>query len=96
MTTETNLSDRFRKDLIYFLCTFSNNSDNKSFKSITRQDILRFLDSFRRHETSDPLHKWIGTYNIYRLHLLRFFKALYYPDIEQEKKTKTTCSREYT
>jgi hypothetical protein len=53
-----------------------------------REDILRSLDSFRRPETSDPLNKWIGTYYLYRLHLLRFFKALYYPDIEQDKRPR--------
>jgi hypothetical protein len=36
----------------------------------------------------DPLHKWIGTYNIYREHLLRFFKWLHSPDIEPKKRSK--------
>jgi hypothetical protein len=34
------------------------------------------------------MHKWIGTYNVYRIHLLRFFKRLYYPDIEPGKRHK--------
>ena len=34
------------------------------------------------------MHKWIGTYNIYRIYLLRFFKWLYYPDIEPDKRPK--------
>jgi integrase len=34
------------------------------------------------------MHKWIGTYNTYRIHLLRFFKWLYNPDIEPGKRTK--------
>jgi integrase len=34
------------------------------------------------------MHKWIGTYNIYRIYLLRFFKWLYYPDIEPSKRPK--------
>ena len=38
--------------------------------------------------SADPLHKWIGTYNIYRMHLLRFFKWLYFPDIEPNKRSK--------
>jgi integrase/recombinase XerD len=42
----------------------------------------------RKPEESDPLHKWIGTYNIYRVLLIRFFKWLYYPDIEQKKRPK--------
>jgi hypothetical protein len=34
------------------------------------------------------LHKWIGTYNLYRVLLIRFFRWLYYPDIEQKKRPK--------
>jgi integrase/recombinase XerD len=34
------------------------------------------------------LHKWIGTYNIYREHLQRFFKWLYHPNIEPSKRPK--------
>ena len=88
MRTEINLSDHYRTDLIRFLSTFSIFNRNKQFKAITREDIISFLDSFRKSETSDPLHKWIGTYNNYRMHLLRFFKWLYYPDIEPDKRPK--------
>ena len=41
--------------------------NNKSFKEITREDLLSFLDSFRKAESVGPLHKWIGTYNTYRI-----------------------------
>ena len=34
------------------------------------------------------MHKWIGTYNVYRIHLVRFFKWLYYPDIEPTARSK--------
>ena len=70
------------------LCRFSKYNDDKTFKDLTRTNILGFLDSFRKTEDQDPLHKWIGTYNIYRMHLLRFFKWLYYPDIEPDKRPK--------
>jgi integrase len=88
MKTEINPSDNYRKDSIGLLTKFSRFHDNKAFKQMVREDILSFLDSFRRPESSDPLHKWIGTYNIYRLHLLRFFKWLYCPDIEPDKRPK--------
>jgi integrase len=55
---------------------------------MTRQDIIAFLDSFRKADSSDPLHKWIGTYNTYIMHLLRFFKWLYCPDVEPLKRPK--------
>jgi integrase len=88
MKTEINLSDNYRKDVIKLLYIFSKYNRNKQFKAIAREDIISFLDSFRRPEATDPLHKWIGTYNIYRIFLLRFFKWLYYPDIEPDKRPK--------
>ncbi|MFL6321737.1 MAG: hypothetical protein ACJ72Q_14820, partial [Nitrososphaeraceae archaeon] len=93
MKTEVNLSDHYRRDLIavlYKLSIYNSSRSNKAkpFRLMTRQDIIAFLDSFRKPDSSDPLHKWIGTYNTYRMHLLRFFKWLYYPDIERSKRPR--------
>jgi hypothetical protein len=38
---------------------------NKNFNDVTRDDIILFLNSVRKSETQDPMHKWIGTYNLY-------------------------------
>ena len=88
MKTEINPSDNYRKDNIKILYTFSKYNKNKSFKTITRDDIISFLDSYRRPEAADSLHKWIGTYNLFRMYLLRFFKWLYYPDINANDRPK--------
>jgi integrase/recombinase XerD len=89
LRSEINPSDHYRKSVILLLCKISVFFKNsKPFKEITREDFLSFLDSHRKIESVDPLHKWIGTYNIYRMHLLRFFKWLYYPDIEPNKRPK--------
>jgi integrase len=88
MRTEINLSDNYRRDLIILLCRFSRTNHHKPFEQITRQDVISFLDSFRKAEDADSLHKWIGTYNLYRTHVLRFFKWLYYPDIQADKRPK--------
>jgi hypothetical protein len=80
LKSEINPSDHYRKDTIILLCKLSIFFKNdKLFKEITREDFLLFLDSYRKLETVDPLHKWIGTYNSYRIHLMRFFNWLYYP-----------------
>ena len=89
MRTETNLSDNYRKDVIKVLCIFSNYNKDKPFNVITRRDIIAFLDSFRRPDALDPMHKWIGTYNIYKIHLIRFFKWLYFPDVEPGNRPKS-------
>jgi integrase len=85
---EVNLSDHYRRDLIQALSLFSRQTGNKDFKQITRNDIVSFLEGFRKTDAADPLHKWIGTYNVFRVHLMRFFKWLYYPDLEPNKRPK--------
>jgi hypothetical protein len=87
--SEINPSDHYRRDTIILLCSLSTFFENtKPFKEITREDLLSFLDACRKTESVDPLHKWIGTYNTYRMQLMRFFKWLYFPDIEQKKRPK--------
>jgi hypothetical protein len=81
------LATHYRRDLIDILTKFSN-FKNKPFKDNTKADVNEYLESYRRTDTTDPLHKWIGTYNLYRIHLMRFFKWLYYPDVELDKRPK--------
>jgi integrase len=88
MITETNPSDNYRKDNIRFLYLFSRYNKNKPFRSMIRDNVISFLNSRRKPESSDPLHKWIGTYNLYRIYLIRFFKWLYSPNKEQSKRPK--------
>ncbi len=88
MKSEINPADSYRRDNILLLARFSIFHHNKAFKRIIRDDVLLFLDSLRKPESVDPLHKWIGTYNLFRIFLLRFFKWLYYPDIELDKRSK--------
>jgi hypothetical protein len=89
MKSEINPSDHYRKDNIIMLCSLSMFFENaKSFKQMTREDLLSFLGSFGKPEDVDPLHKWIGTYNLYRIQSMRFFKWLYSPDVEPDKRPK--------
>jgi integrase len=88
MNTEINLSPSYRGDNIEALTRFSRYNDNRPFKDSKRADVIAFLDSLRKTEAKDPMHKWVGTYNLHRIYLLRFFKWLYYPDIEPKKRTK--------
>jgi integrase len=88
MQTEMNPSNDYKKAIIMLLCKYSQFHKDKTFKHMTRQDLISFLDRFRKPETVDPLHKWIGTYNLYGIYLLRFFKWLYHPDVEPNKRAK--------
>ena len=88
MKSEINPSDNYREEVIENLSRFSIFHGKTLFKDMTREQILNFLENIRKPEASDPLHKWIGTYNLSRVHLIRFFKWLYYPDIEPQKRPK--------
>jgi hypothetical protein len=50
---------------------------HKDLDKMDRNDIMIFLDSYRKPETIDPLHKWINTYNIRHMVILKFFRWLY-------------------
>lgn len=60
MKTEINPSDNYRGGNIRILYMFSKYQQNKLFKTITREDVISFLDSYRRSDAADPFHKWIG------------------------------------
>jgi hypothetical protein len=102
MNAEINPSAAYRKNQIMILCHLSefhnnNNKNNqnqnknqiKAFKQMTRTDILAYLDSLRKTEAWDPLHKWIGTYNLRRVYFLRFFKWLHSPPNMEPKDRPT-------
>ena len=88
MKSEINLSDNYRIAIIEKITKLSIYHGKTLFKNMTREQILEFLDNSRKPEASDPLHKWVGSYNMLRIHLIRFFKWLYYPDIEPDKRPK--------
>jgi hypothetical protein len=88
LNSETHLSNSYRQTTIATLKNLveprKNNKNDKSFKELERYDIIAFLDKYRKPEDVDPLHKWIGTYNLTIVLLGRFFKWLYYRDCTQQ------------
>ena len=52
----------------------------------TRTILLSYLDSCRKPEDKDPLHKWIASYNVKCIILSRFFKWLYYSNAGDPKR----------
>ena len=87
--SESNISDNYKKEIIkdlFKLSEFFNHE--KPFKEITRDDLLLYLNSLRKPEPLDPLHKWIGTYNLRLAIFQSFFKWLHYPDIERKYRQK--------
>ncbi|MGB7953488.1 MAG: hypothetical protein WCF23_05865 [Candidatus Nitrosopolaris sp.] len=65
MKSESNsLSDNYRRSIIKVLTMFSIFCKNKPFDDATREDLLCFLDTFRKSESIDPMHMWVDTYNV--------------------------------
>ena len=88
MKHEVNPSDTYRTCMITIISKLSNHCNNKPYNDITRDEVVSYLDSHRKPEPIDPLHKWIGTYNNYLILISRFFKWLYNPDLPQKDRPK--------
>ena len=49
---------------------------HKELGKMDRNDIISFLDSYRKPASSDPLHRWINTYNIRLTAVCKFFQMV--------------------
>lgn len=88
MKTEINLSKSYEMGNTTILTNLSRFNENKSLLEMNRENIIAFLNSFRREDKIDPFHKWIGTYNQYLLCITRFFKWLHNPTLEPKQRSK--------
>jgi integrase/recombinase XerD len=86
MNSEINPSVSHKESQLKTLCYLSDFHNQKAFSNMRREDILMYLDTHRKTEESDPLHKWVGTYNLRRIYLMRFFKWLWCPGLEPSKR----------
>ena len=78
--TEINIADTYKLNMISTLLLLSCSLNHKSFRDMKRDDILIYLDSLKKDDASDSLHKWIGSYNVKRQRLITFFRWLYNAD----------------
>ena len=61
MISEVILSDSHKRGLIQVLSKFSKYHNNMPFKDLTRSNVIGLLESRRKTEAQNPMHKWIGT-----------------------------------
>src|SRR5919199_775633 len=95
MKREVNPRLSYIRYTIQFLSELSKSAGiEKPFKDMTREDLLSYLDRYRKFENEDPLHKWIGSYNIKRVTLVRFFKWLYYTNVDSPEKRNELSAAE--
>jgi integrase len=85
MKREVNPRLSYKRYTIQFLAELSKVVGvATNFIDMTRDDVLCYLDKCRKPENEDPLHKWIGSIKL--VIISRFFKWLYYPNIDNPKR----------
>ena len=89
MQTEINPSVNYVNTNRNTLNKLSHFHRNRPFAEMKREDIISYLNSLRKSDEIDPLHKWIGTYNSRIRNIIRFFKWLYYPTKEPNQRPNT-------
>jgi integrase/recombinase XerD len=85
---EINPSQNYTKTQIQALVELSEYLKQKPLEQLTSDDIVSFLYKFRKTEDIDPLHKWIGTYNLKREILRQFFTWLSAPNTERHQRKR--------
>ena len=87
--TEINIKQSTKEGKIKILIWLSNFHPARSFKEMTKQDILQYLNTLRKPVNEDPTHKWIGSYNGRQMILNKFFRWLFNPDESDQRKRLT-------
>jgi integrase len=82
----TNLSTVYKQAVVDTLTSLAKFHPGKSFKDMSREDIIAFLNRLRKTEEQDKKHGWIGTYNQNIRHLKRFYRWLCYPLVESKQR----------
>jgi integrase len=75
---EINIQESTKSDKIKKLCLLSRYFHHqKCFSEMTKSDILSYLNSLRKSNTIDPIHRSIGTYNDRQMVYMKFFRWFY-------------------
>ena len=86
---EINIKESTKEGKIKVLLDLLKFLNYKNLKSITKSDLLLYLNKFRKTEDEDPTHRWIGTWNNRHMILLKFFIWLFDSDNPDIKNRKT-------
>ena len=88
MQTEINLSKGYKTLTIEILTKLSRFHKDKPFANMKREDTIAYINSLKKPDAQDPMHKWIGTYNLYLMCIKKFFKWVYTPALELNQRPK--------
>lgn len=85
---EFNIKNSTKEGKIKVLVWLSNYfDDKKSFREMTKEDILSYLNNLRKPQGQD--NGWINSYNNRQMIFLKFFKWLYNQDQTDNRERKT-------
>jgi integrase/recombinase XerD len=88
MQIEINPSQTY-KDLTFGIITnLSRYHKDKPFEKMKRDNIISYLNSIRKTDDQDPMHRWIATYNLYLTCITKFFKWFYHTDLSPKDRPK--------
>jgi integrase len=85
---EINLKESTKEGKIKVLVDLLKFLNYKNLRIVNKNDILSFLNKYRKNEEIDPTHRWIGTWNNRHMILLKFFRWIndpYNPDLKNRK-----------
>ncbi len=85
---EINIKESTKEGKIKVIVDLLKFLNYKNLRSVEKDDILSYLNKYRKNEEEDPTHRWIGTWNNRHMILLKFFRWLndpYNPDLENRK-----------
>jgi integrase len=86
---EINIKNSTKETKIKILVWLSDFLNAKNYDTMTKEDILAFLNKVRKPQDKDPSHKWIGSYNNRYIVLSKFFRWLANPQEPDNKKRLT-------
>ena len=85
---EINLKESTKEGKIKVLADLLKFLNYKNLRDVNKDNILLYLNRYRKNEEEDPSHRWIGTWNNRHMILLKFFRWLNDPNNPDSKNRK--------
>lgn len=86
---EINIKESTKEGKIKVLVDLLKFLRYKPVNEVSKEDVLAYLNRFRKPEDIDPKHSWIGTWNNRHLILSKFFRWLHDPNNPDIKNRNT-------
>jgi hypothetical protein len=86
----------FKNKCAFWPYRLSKLTGHKNFQELIGQDIQSFTLFYNKGEIeTDRKHHWIGTYNQAQIHITKFLKFVFFPNISHKKRPRPDILRNY-